>query len=92
MYIPEFLHLNHGNISIFSQQGLEKLNDVSTQHFQRSSNHRNEEALTQMLQKGNRIEILWEMVMNELRDNKNAAYVMIQITTKKHALYNHSKV
>ena len=58
MHIPEFLRLNHGNISIFSQQGLEKLNDVSTKHFQRSSNHRNEEALTQMLQKGNRIEIL----------------------------------
>ena len=58
MHVPEFLRLHHGNISIFSQQGLEKLNDVSTKHFQRSSNHRNEEALKQMLQKANQIEIL----------------------------------
>ena len=57
-HVPEFLQLHHGNISIFSQQGLEKLNDVSTKHFQRSTNHRNEEALKQMLQKANRIEIL----------------------------------
>ena len=53
MYVPEFLQLHHGNISIFSQQGLEKLNDISTKHFQRSTNHQNEEALKQMLQKAN---------------------------------------
>ena len=58
MHVPEFLRLHNGNISVFSQQGLEKLNDVSTKYFQRSSNHRNEEALKQMLQKVNRIEIL----------------------------------
>ena len=58
MHIPEFLWLRHGNISIISQQGLEKLNDVLTKHSQRSSNHRYEEALKQMLQKANRIEIL----------------------------------
>ena len=49
MHIPEFLWLRHGNISIISQQKLEKLNDVLTKHSQRSSNHRNEEALKQML-------------------------------------------
>ena len=58
MYVPEFLRLHNGNICVFSQQGLEKLNDVSTKYFQRCLNHRNEEALKQILQKVNRIEIL----------------------------------
>lgn len=58
MHIPEFLRLYHGNITVFSQQGLEKLNDLSTKYFQRSSNHRDVDALKQMLQKANRLEIL----------------------------------
>jgi len=33
---------------------------ISTKHFRRSSSFRDEEALTQMLQKGNQIEILWD--------------------------------
>ena len=56
-HVPEFLK-KYGSICKFNQQGLEKLNDVSTQHFQRASNHRDVEALTQMLQKRNRLEEL----------------------------------
>lgn len=33
MHVSEFLRLN-GNIVIFTQQGLEKLNDITTVHFQ----------------------------------------------------------
>ena len=57
MHVPEFIRL-HGNIVIFTQQGLEKLNDVTTVQFQRSSNHRENEALKQLLQKRNRLEEL----------------------------------
>ena len=57
-HVPEFLQLHKGNIVQFTQQGLEKLNDVSTKIYQRLSNHRDHEALKQMLQKMNRIELL----------------------------------
>jgi len=33
MYIPQFLKL-HGNIGIFTQQELEKLNYLTTKYFQ----------------------------------------------------------
>jgi len=62
-YVPEFIRL-HGNLTSFTQQGLEKLNDVSTKEFQRASNHRDFEALQQMLEKRNRLE--------HLKDNDNA--------------------
>ena len=57
-HVPEFLQLHKGNIVQFTHQGVEKLNDVSTKNYQRSSNHRDHEALKQMLQKMNRIELL----------------------------------
>ena len=43
---------------MFAQQGLEKLNDLSTKYFQRGSNHREDEALRQMLERMNRLETL----------------------------------
>ena len=55
MHVSQFLSL-HGDIISFSQQGLEKLNDIMTIYFQHSSNHREKDALKQMLQKQNRIE------------------------------------
>lgn len=57
MHVPEFIRL-YGNIVVFTQQGLEKLNDITTVQFQRASNHRESEALKQLLQKRNRIEEL----------------------------------
>ena len=57
MHVPEFLHL-YGNVVMFSQQGLEKLNDLTTKHFQRASNHREYDALKQVLEKRNRLELL----------------------------------
>ena len=41
----------YGSICKFNQQGLEKLNDTTTTHYLRGTNHRKTEALTQLLQK-----------------------------------------
>ena len=56
-HVPEFIK-RYGNIAKFTQEGLEKLNDITTKHYQRSTNHRHEEALKQVLEKRNRIEDL----------------------------------
>ena len=57
MHTCEFVRL-YGNIVTFTQQGLEKLNDLTTKQFQRSTNHRGTSALKQILEKRNRLEIL----------------------------------
>ena len=57
MHVSLFMDI-HGNITMFTQQGLEKLNDLTTIHFQRSSNHRDTEALRQILEKWNHLEYL----------------------------------
>ena len=56
-HVPEFIEC-YGNIAIFTQEGLEKLNDITTKHYQCSTNHRDKEALKQVLEKRNRIEDL----------------------------------
>ena len=50
MHTSQFIHL-HGNIVSFTQQGLEKLNDVTTKYFQRSTNHHDLSSLRQILEK-----------------------------------------
>ena len=59
-HILEFY--TYGNIAVFNQQGLEKLNDEVTQHYFQSTNHRNIESLKQLLLKLNRLE---EMAYND---------------------------
>ena len=59
MHIAEFIHL-HGSVVKFTQQGLEKLNDVTTKHFQRATNHKEIQSLKQILEKQLRIEELEE--------------------------------
>ena len=54
-HVPEFIRL-HGNLISFTQQGLEKLNDVNTKEFQRASNHCDIEALKQILEKRNQLD------------------------------------
>ena len=56
-HVGDFMRI-HGSILPFTQQGLEKLNDVMTRHYFRSTSHQNEKALTQLMQKLNRIEHL----------------------------------
>ena len=56
-HIPEFLSL-HGNLAPYSQQGLEKKNNIITKDYFKSTNHHHLDALKQILQKLNRLEIL----------------------------------
>lgn len=53
-HMPEFINL-HGNINRYNLQGLEKLNDITTQIYHRSSNKK-ETFLKQILEKRNRQE------------------------------------
>ena len=57
MHVGEFIQL-YGNIAALNQQGLEKLNDVMTKQYQRSTNHHDQQAFEQILQKIDRIEQL----------------------------------
>ena len=57
MHMAEFIDLNGGVVK-FTQQGLEKLNDVTTKQFQRATNHQESQSLRQVLEKRLRIETL----------------------------------
>ena len=70
MHVSEFLQL-YGNIGQFTQQGLEKLNDLTTIFFQHASNHHEQEALKQILEKRNRIEELeYQGYQRSVREQK----------------------
>ncbi len=56
-HVPEFLNL-HRSLLPFTQHGLEKYNDVVTEHYFRSSIHKGGQALVQIIQKQNRLEYL----------------------------------
>lgn len=56
-HVGEFMRL-HGAILPFTQQGLEKHNDMMTKQFFRATCHRGEDALIQILEKENRMEYL----------------------------------
>lgn len=47
----------HGNISLFSMQGLEKLNDLTTMAYFSACN-KHEDFLIQLIEKRNRIELM----------------------------------
>lgn len=59
MHVPQFIEL-YGNLTKFTEQGLEKLNDLTTQHYLRSTNHKDKEmdSLQQLILKRNRLENL----------------------------------
>ena len=56
-HMPEFLTI-HGAVNPFTQQGVEKLNDQYTHFYFHSTNHRESDALKQLLLKKNRLEYL----------------------------------
>lgn len=56
-HVGEFMQI-HGSILPFTQQGLEKKNDVITKSYFRFTCHQGETALRQILEKQNRIEHL----------------------------------
>ena len=49
MHMAEFIDLNGGVVK-FTQQGLEKLNDVTTKQFQCATNHQESQSLRQVLE------------------------------------------
>ena len=57
MHVPQFIRL-YRNITKFTQHGLEKLNDLTTKQYLRSTNHRETEALVQLIENRNRLEEL----------------------------------
>ena len=54
-HVGEFMRI-HGSIVPFTQQGLEKHNDIMTKIYFRASSHRGLQALRQIVEKRNRIE------------------------------------
>ena len=59
-HLPTLIR-NHGNLRMFSQQGLEKLNDDITKDYFKSTNHKTgEDSLRQILLKLNRLEYLMD--------------------------------
>jgi hypothetical protein len=56
-HVGEFMTA-HGSILPFTQQGLEKYNDVMTKDYFRSTSHHSEASLVQIMQKQNRLEHL----------------------------------
>ena len=65
-HIPEFLKL-YGSLALYSQQGLEKLNDDVTKMYYRDTNHHIKEALQQILLKRNRTEELAHQSCNHTK-------------------------
>lgn len=59
-HVSEFMHL-HSSILPFTQQGLEKYNDIITKSYFRCTNHRGEQALIQIMEKQNHIEHLQDI-------------------------------
>ena len=56
-HVSEFMQI-HGSVLPFTQQGLEKYDDVMTKQYFRATCHRDTQALRQILEKQNRIEYL----------------------------------
>ena len=70
MHVSEFLEL-YGSTGQFTQQGLEKLNDLTTIFFQHASSHHEQEALKQILEKRNRLEKLeYQGYQRSVREQK----------------------
>ena len=55
-HVPEFMRL-HSSILPFTQQGLEKYNDIMTKQYFQATSH-DDRALTQIMEKQNRLEYL----------------------------------
>ena len=66
-HVGEFMRI-HGSIVPFTQQGLEKNNDIMTKIYFRASSHRGVQALRQVVEKRNRIEYLSDV--DHKRSNK----------------------
>ncbi len=60
-HVPEMLQ-KYGSISGFTQQGLEKHNDLATKMFFRSTNHHKKDALMQLMRKRTSNEVIQNLI------------------------------
>ena len=65
-HVPEFIS-KYKNLNLFSTQGLEKLNDQTKSYYFRQTNHINQQALSQLMEKKNRMELnLFNVTYSEI--------------------------
>ena len=69
-HVSEFMQL-HESILMFTQQDLEKYNDIMTKDYFWATCHQNEQCLIQILQKQNRLEYLENLGAQPERPNKH---------------------
>ena len=82
-YVHEFMLL-HGSILAFTQQGLEKYNDIVTKQYFQSSNHRGQQALSQIMEKQNRLE--------HMRDIGIVPQKKFEMTCKNCSMKGHNRL
>ena len=86
-HVGEFMRV-HGSIIPFTQQGLEKKNDIITKTYFRSSNHQGEAALRQIIEKQNRIEHMETLGVKKVKVHDALiamVLVIIDLLVQKHA-------
>ena len=88
-HVHEFMTM-YKSILPFTQQGLEKYNDIMTKEFFRATCHRNEDALIQIIQKQNRLEHIrdnGDLLQNVLKFNAQIAQKLdtILLPVQSHA-------
>ena len=84
-HVGEFMRI-HGCLISFTQQRLEKYNDTMTKDYFRSSSHKGEQALTQIMEKQNRLEYFSDS------DVKRPKHHDVTLTTNQNyvaGLYSH---
>lgn len=82
--MPQFLSI-HGAVNPFTQQGVEKLNDMYTHYYFHSTNHRESGALKQLLLKKNRLEYLANNGFERSKE-KNVCFFMQKVWTQQENL------
>lgn len=68
-HVPDLL-ARFGSIGRFTQQGLEKLNDVTTKTYFRSTNHKKVVALAQIMHKQNRMDYFMQSSALQLKSKR----------------------
>ena len=82
-HVSELMTL-HGSILPFTQQSLEKYNDVVAKDYFRFTNHKGENALRQVMEKQNRLEYLRDTGANRPKHHQiklNALTVKLVVAT-----------
>ena len=93
-HVHEFMKV-HGSILQFTQQGIEKYNDVMTKDYFRSTSHHKESSMVQILQKQNRVEYLKSMGSDREKRHTNCSNCLLpghnRLTCKNECSTCHTK-